>query len=360
VTTSALDAGRRSRRGFGYQDAVTLLDCLDLHSGVYDHVGFEELDDIVCVSAGHATYRQVKTKENASRHSIATVCRPEIKDRVETSILGRLFSGKPLTDNTRFCLLLNETPSADLNAFKIERGDVRGVVPDAYCRGITDKLRDFDTPDDLEISWFVDRFEVIVEARTIEQVEDLLLHRLGQPVAASLGQAPLLREVEEVLIRLFSLVTRDAMARQARRWDASIFDAALAEAVVAATGRRPDGTTAPLETLMSKLAPAGLTPEETAAQNDALLVYRRRYRSAVGGERTLFDSLNDHVFAICSEVSASRRAGEIAPGPIAYAATMMAVCERPLIPARAVSQPDRLAALSDVTARCENRYTDDT
>ena len=287
------------------------------------------------------------------------MCRPEFKNRVETSILGRLFSGKPLTDNTRFCLLLNETPIADLDAFKIDRGDVRGVVPDEDCCGLAEKLRDLDTPDGLEISWFVDRFEVMVEARTIEQVEDLILHRLEQPVSASLGQAPLLREVEDVLIRLSSLVARDAMARQPRRCDASAFEAALADAVVAATGRRTDGTTAPLQSLKSKLGPAGLTPEETAAQSDALLVYRRRYRSAVGGERAQFDSLNDHVFAICSEVSASRRAGQIAPGPIAYAATMMAVCERPLVPAREVSQPDRLAALSDVTARCENRYTDD-
>jgi hypothetical protein len=357
---SAQDGGRRSRRGFGYQDAVTLLDCLDLYDGAYESVGFEDLDDIVCTSAGHATYRQVKTKEDSTRHSIATVCRPEIKNRVETSILGRLFSGKPLTDKSRFCLVLNETPVADLSAFKIDRGEIRGEVPAEHCRSVAEKLPALVTSDGVEISWFIDRFEVIVEARTIDQIEDVILHRLGKPVSASLGEEPLLRELEEVLIRLFSLVARDAMARRSQRWDAAVFEAALGAAVAAATGRRPDGSTAPLQTLISKLAPAGLTTNEVAAHNNALLSYRRRYRSAVGAEKAHFDSLNDHVFAICSEMSAKRRAGEVTPGPLAYSATIKAVCERPFIPARTVSQPDRLAALSDVTARCENRYADDT
>lgn len=360
MTAAALDGGRRSRRGFAYQDAVTLLDCLDLFNGIYDQVGFEDLDDIVCVADGQVTYRQVKTKEDATRHSVATVCRPKIKDHVETSILGRLFSGKPPTTNSRFCLVLNETPLGDLNAFRIDRGQERGPVAEKHCRSIAERLASLIVPDGVEVAWFVDRFEVIVEARTIEQIEDVILHRLGEPVTATLGQQPLLRELEEVLVRLFSLVARDAMAHKAKRWDTAVFTTALQDAIVAATGRRADGTTAPLQTLARKLRPVGLSDPEVAAQNEALLNYRRRYRSAVGGERARFDSLNDHIFAICTEVSARRRAGDIEPGPQAYAATVNAVCERPLIPAMPASQSDRLAALSDVTARCENRYTDDT
>lgn len=359
VSESTTDGGRRSRRGYCYQDAVTLLDCLDLCDGVYDSVSFEDLDDIVCMSAGHATYRQVKTKEGSSRHSVATVCQPEIRDRGETSILGRLFCGKPRTSGTRFCLVLNETPSADLGAFTIDRGDGRGVVADEHRDRLARKLTELAIPELSGIDWYVDRFEVLVEARTIDQIEDVIIRRLSKPVAAALKQDPLMRELEEVLVRLFSLVARDAMSAISKQWDLNVFDEALQAAVVAATGRRPDGRLEPLETLASKLTIAGLTPPEIAAHSDALLRYRRQYRSAVGGERATLDALNDHVFAICSEVSALRRAGEIEPGRPAYGTTVKAVCERPIIPARVFSQPDKLAALDDVTARCENRYSDD-
>jgi hypothetical protein len=356
LTTRAGDGGRRSRRGFRYQDAATLLDCIELTTGLFDEVRFEDDDDIVCVSGGHSTFRQVKTKEDTTRHSVATVCRPEIKDQPESSILGRLFSGKTLTDKSRFCLVLNETPVADLNAFRIERGQVRGTVADEHCRAIREKLIALALPKNMQLSWFVDRFEVIVDARTIDQVEREILTRLGKPVTETLGQEPLIRELEEVLVRLMTLIARDAEAVVAKAWDAAVFVDALAAATVAATGRRPDGTTEPLQTLVSKLVPAGLAREEVTAQHDLMLSYRRRYRSAVGSERAGFDSLNDHVFAICTEISALRRAGEIGEGAPAYAETVKAINVRPLVPSRDVSAADRLAALTDVTARCENRY----
>lgn len=359
VTGPQHDAGRRSRRGFAYQDAVTLLDCLDMHDGAYDSVGFEDLDDIVCQSGGHATFRQVKTQEDGSRHSIASVCRPEIKDRAETSIIGRLFSGKPLSDNTRFCLVLNETPQADLGAFKIERGDPRGPVAPAHCQAVIARLEKLPVANGVTVAWYVDRFEVLVEPRTIDQLEDAILRRLAEPVAALLGQPPLHPELEDVLIRLSTVLTRDARAVKARTWDSSTFAAELDGLITAATGRRRDGTDAPLEDLVAKLGKAGLPAPEAEEHARSARAFRLRYRSAIGGERQAMESLYDHVFAICAEVSARRRAGEIAAGPAAYAATVTAVCDRPLVPARAVSQPDRLAALSEITARCQNRYTDD-
>src|SRR5258708_20051501 len=98
------------------------------------------------MSDGHDTFRQVKTQEDGSRYSIASVCRPEIRDRIETSVLGRLFSGKPLTHKTRFSLVLNETPQADLGAFKIERGDIRGVVAPEYCQAVITRLGNLPLP----------------------------------------------------------------------------------------------------------------------------------------------------------------------------------------------------------------------
>jgi hypothetical protein len=353
-------AGRRSRRGFAYQDAVTLLDCLDMHDGLYDSVGFEDLDDIVCMSDGHATFRQVKTQEDGGRYSIASVCRPEIRDRIETSVLGRLFSGKPLTDKTRFSLVLNETPQADLGAFKTERGDIRGVVAPECCQAVITRLGNLPLSDGVTTAWYVDRFEVLVEARTIEQVEDAISRRLAKPVEGLLGQPPLQAEVEDVLIRIGTILARDARAVRARKWDAAVFAAELDRLITAATGRRRDGTDAPLENLVSKLSKAGLPAVEAEQHARTVRQLRLRYRSAIGGERRALDTIYDHVFAICSEISARRRAGEIAAGPAAYAATVTAVCERPLVPAMTVPQPDRLATLSEITARCQNRYTDDT
>jgi hypothetical protein len=360
VDSLALDGGRRSRRGFQYQDAVTLLDCLDMHAGAYDSVGFEDLDDIVCTARDGTTYRQVKTKEDATRHTIATVCRPELKDRVETSILGRLFSGKPCTAESRFCLVVNETPQADLDSFRTERGTARGKVPQKHRDDIAKRLQDLPVTPGQSITYFVDRFEVLVEARTIEQVEDAILRRLDGPVAAVLGQPGLWRELEDVLIRLSTLLAREASQKLSRHWDAATFKAALLQAIAASTGRRPDGSTEPLQRLRSKLQPAGLTAEEAEGHLDLLLRYRRRYRSAVGGERQLLDDLNDHVFALCSEVSARRRAGHIEPGPAAYAATIHAVTREPFLPSPSLPVRERLAALADVTARCQNRYTDVT
>src|SRR5262249_3940738 len=147
---------------------------------------------------------------------------------------------------------------------------------------------------------------------------------------------------------------------QAHRWEPATFAAELDRLITAATGRRRDGTDAPLENLVSKLGKAGLPTAEAEQHARTVRELRLRYRSALGRERQAFDTIYDHVFAICSEISARRRVGDIAAGPAAYAATVTAVCERPLAPAMTVPQADRLATLSEITARCQNRYTDDT
>ncbi|MFD2414844.1 dsDNA nuclease domain-containing protein [Amycolatopsis pigmentata] len=360
--TAAADGGRRSRRGFAYQDVATLLDCLDMHDGQFEEVGFEDDDDIVCTCNGHTIYRQVKTSERGHRHSIATICRPEVNGRVETSILGRLFSGKPVTSGTRFCLLLNETPQPGLAAFVANRGTTRGVVPTEHCLAIQTKLQGLALPDGATISWCLDRFEVLVEARTIEQIEGTVLKRLQKPAEAILGQPPLAAELDDVLARLLGLVAREA-AREAmdmteRRWSPDQFSEFLHHALAQSTGRRADGSIEPLQTLASKLRPAGVPAAEAKGHVDQMLDYRRRYRAALGGERTRFDVLNDHIFTVCTTISAKRRAGIIRDGPPAYAATVEAATAVELPPQYAVTVADKLAALSDVTARCQNRYTD--
>ena len=49
----------------------------------------------------------------------------------------------------------------------------------------------------------------------------------------------------------------------------------------------------------------------------------------------------------------------IPDGPAAYAETIQ-VIKRMDMSGAAIPMPDRLAALADVTARCQNRYSDDS
>ena len=353
------DGGRRSRRGYAYQDAVTLLDCLDMHDGQFIEVGFEEVDDIVCRARDNVIYRQVKTKEDAIQHSIASVCRPKKKDCPDTSILGRLFSSKPILDSTRFCLLLNETPAQDLAAFTARRGDRRGRTPEKHCDDICGRLDGLTLPGGTTISWCVDHFEVLVESRTIEEIEDRIWRRLVEPVTKILHMQPLPSELEDILIRLGRQLARDARAIIPKSWSAEDFDDLLQVAVARSTGNYLDGSALPLPTLASKLAPTKISEPEVHAQSAAMLDYRRRSRSAVGEERSLFKAINDHVFFACVEVSARRRAGLIPDGPAAYAETIQ-VIKRMDMSGAAIPMPDRLAALADVTARCQNRYSDDS
>lgn len=51
-------------------------------------------------------------------------------------------------------------------------------------------------------------------------------------------------------------------------------------------------------------------------------------------------------------------AGRIAAGAPAYLATLDAVCELPEVVAGDVPINEALAVLSDITARCQNRYED--
>ncbi|WP_157901972.1 dsDNA nuclease domain-containing protein, partial [Streptomyces kanasensis] len=112
MTLAPADGGRRSRRGFLYQDAVTLLDCLDMLDGHWTAVSWEDLEDILCHRGTEPVYRQVKTIEGAGkRHSVADVCRPDPTKKLEnrtpeTSYLGKLFLGKSLPEGTRFTLIV--------------------------------------------------------------------------------------------------------------------------------------------------------------------------------------------------------------------------------------------------------------
>ncbi|MFE2693615.1 dsDNA nuclease domain-containing protein [Streptomyces mirabilis] len=354
------DGGRRSRRGFAYQDVVTLLDCLDMLDGQWTSVSWEDLEDILCYRDAEPNYRQVKTIEEAgTRHSVASVCRPETAQKTaETSYLGKLFLDKPLPDGTRFTLVINEMPQRDLHEFAVERDHPRGPVSESTRNDVIARLNGLQLPNGRDIAWCVDRLDVLVAGRTIEDVEREALHRLAPHVGALLGTGAMYEEVEEVMTRLMEVITRRARALRPQDFTSETFRTAVETSVRKATGRRRDGSTEPLMTLREKLQPAEVSDAEAEGLHDAMLAFRRRRRASIGTKRQQLDDLADDVHALCTVTMAERHSGLIAPGPDAYQATVLKVANMPQVADRTHNLTDALATLSDITARCLNRYAD--
>lgn len=355
---TVVEGGRRARRGFAYQDHVTLLDCLELGT-LFAMVSFEDAEDIVCVSMDGTSvfYRQVKTIEGGGRQSASTITSPDKKGKIETSILGKLFTAKPETTRVeRFTLVVNEKPQPNLKGFLCER-ETRPTPSEEDKTVVIDKLDGLALPKGCTIGKRVDGFEVIVEGRGLEEVRGKLLRKLNARVHDRFGLYPFFSDLEEILDRLLAEVARDALAVVPKAWTAADFVALLDRIITQVTGRREDGAEEPLPALSKKLEAAGLPEAEIRAQHDAWFRYRREQRSAIGAKRDELANLNDEVHAVTVEVNAQRRAGMIADGPAAYAATIAAMGE--LSAQLGTSRITTLQALTDVTARCQNRYRDE-
>ncbi|WP_217196713.1 hypothetical protein [Streptomyces buecherae] len=131
---------------------------------------------------------------------------------------------------------------------------------------------------------------MVVEARTIDQVEAEAMTRLAPLVEACLGEKPLYEEVEEVMIWLISrYIARSALELRPRTFTADDFGRALDDSVRRATGRRRDGSTELLMKLKFKLRAAEIPEPEAETQHDAMLAYRRTYRASVGTRRRAYD-----------------------------------------------------------------------
>lgn len=359
VAIAPADGGRRARRGFFYQDLVTLLDCLDMLSGMWTAVGWESLEDILCFNHDAPVYRQVKTIEGSSRHSIAQICHPEVQKSAASSILGKLFSGKPLPDGTRFTFIVNETPSGKLYEFVTERGKLRGPVSEEAHTEAASKLKNLALPDGRDVSWCIDRLDVLVEARTIDQLENHAYAQLVPFVRAYLGEEPLEREGRDVLERLLiKHVIRPAFDQVPKTLSDVQFREALEESIRHVTGHASDGSTERLTKLVDKLRAADIPAPLAQRQHESMLAFRRRLRSSVGVRRGQLNLLSDEVNAICMLYMAKRRSGQIDAGSDAYNATVMAVSELPDVASGVVSLADAMAVLSDITARCLNWYAD--
>lgn len=359
-----VEGGRRARRGFTYQDLVTLLDCLELGT-LYSEVCFEDVEDIVCygIAGDCVIYRQVKTMEGGGRQSTASVTRPDKPKkpggpkRVETSILGKLFTAKPdIGLAERFTLVLNEEPLPGLQGFCCDRTTEPTPTADNKTE-IIDKLDMLDLRDWCTIDHCVAALGVIVEGRTIQDVQRKLVDKLHARAVSHLGVEPFHADLKEILERLLAVVARDARAVESKAWTADEFKKLLGRIITQATGRRADGGQVPLPALAHKLSAAGLTEPEIDAQDQSWLRYRQEYRSAVGTKLHELDKLSDEVHAVTVQINARRRAGGIEDGPAAYAETVKAM---DVLAGRLGTSPAlTLQTLSDVTSRCQNRYRDE-
>ncbi|ONI81984.1 hypothetical protein ALI22I_38065 [Saccharothrix sp. ALI-22-I] len=351
------DGGRRSRRGFAYQDAVSLLACLDMHEGKYIQVSWENLEDVQCETPTGPLYKQVKTQEGGQeRYSIAKVCKAEKVGNPHSSILGKLFTGKPLTEGTRFSLVMNEVPQKNLLCFTKDSPPCENRP--AEKKEIASKLSGLKLPDGRGIDWCIDRFEVEVRPRSIDDIEAVAKSALEPYVKEVLKQTPLTTELEDILIALLGRIERDARKPVVTVWSENDFAEVLKSCVRKVSRVSETGELEPLESLSSKLRPTGVTAEEASRMADMMTRYRRKYRSSVGQTHEDYDTLADEIYAICTEVSAQRRIGLVAPGAEAYNTTLARVREISAVANGAVSPATAYAVLSDITARCQNRYAD--
>jgi hypothetical protein len=348
---------RRSRRGYYYQDLYTMWCCLRMLHGEWDEVLPEGEEDVTCRRSIPPLHRQVqvKTLENPpSLWSPARLCNPEIRDRLDTSILGRLFTNKDLSDETILVLVLNEGVSRDLLPLKVGQNlDRSGIELDLARR-----LDGLAPSSGRTVGWCVQRLEIEEFEATAEGVEGRIFRSLST-ACQSLGRALLPDEIEQLLSDLMQTVQAAARALEAVAITRTEFELMLtrrAEELMHSTNEL-QGDLAP--TLDQKLRRAQLNDEQVERCQRMRAAFNRRRRSAVGQMGAALDDLATEVFMACSSAAARRHAGQIAPGAELYAETVRAVSDVHRIggwSGRQLALADAYGALHDITARCQHRY----
>lgn len=362
------DSGRRSRRGYRYQDVHALDRCLDLIDGVLDSVEVEGEEDVTCVRRGSSPcqrYEQVKTIEDPSQlWSIAKLTVGEKgeggKRRPDRSILGKLFIGKRLHDEVEFMLVLNEEVNDDLRVLT-KRPEARDATSLAKCTDeIARRLDGLPLPEGFTLQWCAKHLIVDVRSRTIEDLEANVLKRLGNSVETECKIRPLAGEVETVL----SLVM-DEIALEARHKIAKAFDQgsvrALLQMAFAKVDRPADFLPpgADSSRLRSKLAPLDFDTAMVEKQVSMHLQHRTAFRRADAAQRRAVSDLVDEVFTACSVVTARRTSGELTGGRETYEATIDALREMHVsgkYAARGYSLADLQRAMLDIASRCQHRF----
>ncbi len=348
---------RRSRRGYYYQDLYTMWCCLRMLHGEWDEVLPEGEEDVTCKRSIPPVHRQVqvKTLENPpSLWSPARLCNPEIRDRPDTSILGRLFTNKGLPDQTNLVLLLNEGVNRELLPLKVGQTLNRSGIEAELTR----RLDGLVPSSGRTVGWCVQRLEIEEFEATAEGVESRIFRFLSS-TCQSLGHPLLPDEIEQLLSDLMQAVQTAARALESVAITRTGFEATLrhrAEELMRSTNES-QGDLAP--TLDQKLRRAQLNDEQVEKCQRMRATFNRRRRSAVGQMGAALDDLATEVFMACSSTAAKRHAGQITPGAELYAETVSAVSDVHRIggwSGRQIALADAYGALHDITARCEHRY----
>lgn len=357
IPASPGDSARRSRRGYHFQDLCALRACLAMIDGAWDAVTSDGEEDITCVSSASVVveYAQVKTEEfPATPWSVARLCEPERAGDRSTSILGRLFSAKPLPDSTRFRLIGNVQLQPALRPLTMSDPAARKTVETT----IANRLGGLSLANGRSVSWCVERMWIEYVAGNADALEALVTKDLGFAAQRS-GVGLIPTEAEAVLEGILAFVqerarnvmpleiTHDEMVLElARRAESAISKSAAAQAPGAPT-------------LAEKLGGVGVTPEQIQAMQSVHSRFVRAYRAALPATIADFDNLADQIRMLCVELGLRRREGAINPGADLFARTVSAVRELHGVgawEARGVPLVIANGILHDITARCQHRY----
>jgi hypothetical protein len=353
-------SARRSRRGYYYQDVCALQRCIDMLDGLWKSVTLEGDEDIILVRTRPAgrKYCQVKTVEGPSQlWTAARLCRPEVVAQPATSILGRLFTSRPVPRDAVLELVLNEEVDAKLRPLCTSPAASPEATIDIQA-DLAGRLSDLALPDERPVRWYVDRLQIDIRERTADAMEDVAFRRLAVACAARSSKL-LPEELDVVLERILNRVCRASRGAAAMTVDRATFSLWLDEYVAAAIRRIRDSATPDAGRLTSKLSDAEQSAEAIEHALEMHVAFRRAVRSSVGERHTQLNQLFDLVFIACSYVAAKLATGDVRPGAAAYAATLDRI--QLALSADATMNPvfgmvDAVSALFDITARCRHRF----
>jgi hypothetical protein len=313
-------------------------------------------EDVTCADdAGSPEYCQVKTVEFPSGPwTVANVCEPERAPDRATSILGRLFVGKPLPESATFRLVGNMPLHPHLRPF------VPGSALDrsAVSTTIAGRLGSLALSDGRTVGWCLDRLTIEQVGGDADALEAMVLRELGgMTLRLSIGL--LQNELESLLEGLVAVVQQGARSSDAAPIARDSFIDEVRDRANRARGATADAAGPEAPTLAAKLAAAGLSPEQIAAMKHTHLEFSRTYRSALPDQVRRLDNMVERIRMACVQLTLRRREGLLAPGAAMFAATDSAV--RDLHAAdgwdgQGIPLVLAYGAMHDVTARCQHRY----
>jgi hypothetical protein len=331
--------------------------CLKMIGGDWSSVTADGDEDITCVRDGPQVveYAQVKTEEfPTTPWSVASLCEPERGADRSTSILGRLFTGKPLPEAVRFRLIGNVQLQRVLRPLTPEGQGSRAEVETA----IVARLGALRVSDGRTVRWCVERLVIEHVAGNADALEAMVVREL-EFAALHQGIGLFAHEAASVLEGIIAFVQGTARSvAPAPILVAQMIDEfrrRAAAAISASAAAQAPGA----PTLAEKLAAAGVSIEQIQWMQGVHTQFVHAYRSALPSMVATFDNLVDEIRLACVALGLRRREGAIQGGAEMFDRTIAAVRDLHEAGAWATRGVPLLLAhgmLHDITARCQHRY----